>query len=172
MLHRIAQPFIPSSLLRTLGHSSNLVLHNTRDCRRSKINQIVDLTEHYGQIIIIHDDTENHYITDDTLISISNAQHKVTPHTFWLRPRLAPINYHIFPTTQFLSNLQMHMLDSQHIEYVDTEGFVTCGQFRAWQTLDFHTYRSNGIQFGIRSIEEPYPAYENIPNPPDLMLCL
>lgn len=177
MLHRIIQPMTPSSLLRKLGHNSNLILHNTRDCRRIKLNQIVELTEHKGKIIMIHDKTssnsyKHHYITDDTLVSILNAQHKVTPFTFWLRPRPA-INYYIFPTPQFLPKLfdQLELLYGQNsIEYADTEGFVTCGKFNDWQTLDFHTYRMHNnditIQFGIGAVEEPYPVYEPIPEYP------
>jgi len=126
---------------------------------------------------MIHDKTssnsyKHHYITDDTLVSILNAQHKVTPFTFWLRPRPA-INYYIFPTPQFLPKLfdQLELLYGQNsIEYADTEGFVTCGKFNDWQTLDFHTYRMHNnditIQFGIGAVEEPYPVYEPIPEYP------
>lgn len=164
----------PSSLLQKLGHNSKLILHNARDCRRIKLNQIVELTEHKGKIIMIHDKTSSnsythHYITDNTLISILNAQHKVVPFTFWLRPRSTAINYYVFPTTQFLPKLfnQFELLYGQNsIEYADTEGFVTCGKFHDWQTLDFHTYRMHNnditIQFGIGSVEEPYPVYQPI----------
>jgi len=170
-MYKIIQPLTPSLLLRNLGNGSNFVLHNTRDHRRVKLDAVTDVTEHKEQIIMIHDE-ESHYVTNNTLVSILNPRHAHAPFTFWLRPKRVPIRYHIFPTTKLLPKLfdQSAILHGHNsIDIVDTEGFTSCGQFHAWQTLDFRTYIMDigdvTVQFAICDVEEPYPAYGTIGNP-------